>query len=118
MSLPPRFLQSSGHALRGIAVAVRHERHVRIELVAFTVVLFLGFLVRLQPWEWIAILLVSSFVLVVELVNSAVEYLLDLLKPRLHDYARDVKDVLAGAVFLAAFVAVVVGCIIFLPYLS
>ena len=118
MPLPPRFLTSSGHALRGIAVAVRHERHVRVELVALVVALLLGWWFRLQPWEWTAILLVSGFVLVVELVNSAVEYLLDLLKPRLHDYARDVKDVLAGAVFLAAFVAVVVGCIIFLPYLS
>ena len=52
-----------------------------------------------------------------ELANSAVERVTDILKPRIHDYAKEIKDIMAAAVFLASFVAAVVGLIIFLPYI-
>ncbi|MDO8425073.1 MAG: diacylglycerol kinase [bacterium] len=108
---------SARHALRGVGAAWRTESNFRIEIVAFALVLLLAGMARVAPWEWIAIFLVSGMVLVVELLNSAVERLLDLLKPRLHGYARDVKDVMAGATFLVSVCAAVVGFVIFLPRL-
>jgi diacylglycerol kinase len=55
--------------------------------------------------------------MLMELANSAVERVADILKPRIHDYVKEIKDIMAAAVFLASMSAVVIGLIIFLPYL-
>lgn len=115
--MPRRLYTSVTHAFRGIAVVIRGERNFRIHCIALLMVIVLAAAVRLRAWEWALLVLVAGMVLVLELVNSAMERLLDLLKPRLHVYARDVKDVMAGATLVAAFVAVVVGCIVGVPYL-
>ena len=71
----------------------------------------------LKESEQLLIVVMVFMVLVVELLNTAIERFIDLLKPRLHHYAKTVKDVMAGAVFLTSFCAVIVGLIIFLPYI-
>jgi diacylglycerol kinase len=54
-------------------------------------------------------------VLVLELINSSMERLVDLVKPQLHESARDIKDLMAAAVLMASFFAVLIGLMIFLP---
>jgi diacylglycerol kinase len=53
------------------------------------------------------------FVLVLELLNTSIEHLVDLVKPRLNEYVKEVKDVMAGAVLLASVFAVIIGAVIF-----
>ncbi|MFH1430007.1 MAG: diacylglycerol kinase, partial [Candidatus Uhrbacteria bacterium] len=72
---------------------------------------------HIRPWEWAVLVIVSGSVLVLECCNSAMERLIDLLKPRLHGYVKEVKDVMAGAVLIASLVAVAVGVVIFAPYI-
>ncbi len=75
------------------------------------------FLLPLILWERVILLTVILAVLVLELLNTGIERLIDLLKPRLDDYVKDVKDVMAAAVLLASFFAVVIGIVIFWPHI-
>jgi diacylglycerol kinase len=72
----------------------------------------------LAAWERVVLLLAIVAVLVLELLNSAVERLVDLMKPRLHEYVADIKDLMAGAVLLAAFFSVIVGVLILWPHVA
>lgn len=105
------------YALRGLGVVLREEASFRVQLAAFVFVVVLGMILEIEAWEWIALLLVSASVLLLECVNSAVERLADAVEPRLHNLVRDIKDILAGAVFIMSFAAVLIGCIVFAPYL-
>jgi len=76
------------------------------------------FYFRVKPWETVALVLVIVSVLVLELLNTIFEHLSDILKPRLHHYINIIKDLMAAAVLLASLGAIVVGLIIFWPYLK
>ena len=69
-------------------------------------------------WERVALLLLITAVLVLELINSVFERISDGLKPRLHPMVKDIKDIMAGAVFLSSLVAAIIGILIFWPYLQ
>jgi len=72
----------------------------------------------LSMWERVALLLLITAVLVLELINSVFERISDGLKPRLHPMVKDIKDIMAGAVFLSSLVAAIIGILIFWPYLQ
>lgn len=74
-------------------------------------------LLPLRNWEIILVVLLIMLVLIMELLNTAVERVMDLLKPRLHQYVLLIKDVMAGAVLLTSLAALVIGSIIFIPHL-
>jgi diacylglycerol kinase len=94
----------------------RHEQNFRIQLVAYIIVLAAAALLRVQPWQLVALVLAGGSVLVLECINSAVERLLDLVQPRLHGYVREIKDIMAAAVLVASVSAVLIGIAILLPY--
>lgn len=71
---------------------------------------------QMRIWEKSALTLVIVIVLVLELINSAMERFVDVISPRLHSQAEDVKDVMAGAVLIASVGAAIIGVLIFLPY--
>jgi diacylglycerol kinase len=113
----PSVIRSFGHALRGIATAIRTERSFRYQVVAAIVLFAFLTLLPLQAWEQAILVLVAALVLVLELLNSSLERLTDLAKPRLHPYAGEIKDLMAGAVLVAAISAVIVALIILGPHL-
>lgn len=110
-------LRSLIYAVKGLVRAARTEQNFRIELTAAAIVLVAAAWLRVTPRDFAVLLLVVVSVLVVELVNTMVEALLDLLKPRLNHYAGVVKDLMAAAVLLTATGAVFIGILILLPYL-
>ncbi len=110
--------RSFRHALRGLVLAFRTERNFRIQSFAAVVVLALMLTLPLETWERVVLLLVTMFVLVLELLNSSLERLVDLSKPRLHALAGDIKDLTAGSVLVAAVCAAVIGLVILLPKLA
>lgn len=96
----------------------RHEQNFRIEVIFASLVFFLCFYFQVTVLEWLLLLGVSVFVLVLEIVNTAIEYCVDLMKPRLSEHVQVVKDMMAGAVLLASLFAVILGICIFLPYIQ
>ncbi len=77
----------------------------------------LGFLLRIERDEWLALVLTIALVLAAEGVNTAVEAVVDLASPVYHPLAKVAKDVAAGTVLLTAIASVIVGLILFLPRL-
>ena len=110
-----KYSEKFSNAFRGMYVAFKATRHAFIHLFATLIVIILGFYFKVSSFEWIALIFAIGFVLVSEIFNTAIEIDIDLTSPEYHPYARDTKDVAAAAVLLSAFVAVIIGLIVFLP---
>jgi undecaprenol kinase len=93
------------------------EPNFRIQLGLFALALIAAGLFRVSPGEWLAIVLVGLAVLLMEMLNTVIESLVDLAAPDYHPLARTAKDVAAGAVLLSAIASVIVAIYIFLPRL-
>lgn len=111
-----KFWLSLKYACQGLITAWQTQLNFRWHTLALTAVVILGFIVRLENLEWAAVLLISCLVLAMELINTIIERLVDLAKPRVHVYAKMIKDVMAGATLLMAIFAIVIGLLIFLPH--
>ncbi|MBP9869004.1 diacylglycerol kinase [Patescibacteria group bacterium] len=118
MSVLRSVATSFQNAGRGVFVAFRTERSFRIQAFVALVVVLMMLLLPLSVVERVILLLAIAAVLVLELLNSMVERLVDLVKPRLHGYVRDIKDLMAAAVLIASVFAAVVGALILVPHLS
>lgn len=112
-----RFGLSIKDALNGIKEAFKSEQNFRIQFVIALLVFLAAAFFPLKASETLLVILMVFFVLVMELLNTALEKFIDLLKPRLHYYAKVVKDIMAAAVFLTSLCALIVGLVIFIPYL-
>jgi len=108
--------KSFQHAWKGLKFVYKSEQNFRFQVVVAIITLSLSIIFPLRNWEIIIIILLILLVLVFEILNTAVEQLNDLLKPRMHHYVGVVKDAMAGAVFLTSLVALMVGLMIFLPH--
>lgn len=102
------------YAWNGLKLMVK-ERNFRIHLIATLLVTLAGVFLKLKVEEWAIIILVIGVVLISETFNSVVEKLIDYVKPEIHPTAKQIKDMSAGAVLLAAAIALIIGIIIFLP---
>lgn len=112
-----RLLKSLNYALRGLHYAWRSEQNFRIQSLIGVAVLAAAFYLRISFMGLVALVMMIIIVLVLELLNTFFEKLVDLLSPRLHHAVAVLKDILAAAVFLASLGALVVGLLIFWPYL-
>lgn len=112
-----RFAQSLGYAWRGILAALSGQRHLRFHFGAALGVVALGLWVGLSAPEWALVTLAIGLVLSAELMNSAMESLVDLVEPKTHPLAGKAKDMAAGAVLVAAVIALVIGILVFSKYL-
>ncbi|GET33711.1 undecaprenol kinase [Prolixibacter bellariivorans] len=104
-----------GHAGRGLRLLAANEVHFRIHLFAFVLVMLAGWWVGLSTTEWLIIVIVSGLVFSAEAFNSVMERLCDFVSPEYHARIKDIKDMSAAAVTLAAITAFVAGLIIFIP---
>ncbi len=110
-------LLSFKYAFNGIKKLIKSQHNSRIHLVIALLVIAAGFFLQISVTEWIAVIIVMGFVFSAELLNSAIEAVVDLVSPKYHKTAEDAKDYAAGAVLLAAIASAIVGLIIFLPKL-
>lgn len=113
-----KLAKSFRYAARGIARVVREEQNFRVEMAIALVVVGLMFIFDLKAAERAIITLAIILVLVLELMNSIFERVVDLLKPRIHHYVEDIKDIMAGAVLVASVGSVLIGLLIFWPHLA
>jgi len=110
-------IKSFKYAFNGLILFFKSEHNGRIHLLAAVFAIVLSINLKLSPLEWVAILVVISVVFVAELLNSSIEKLADIVSPEIHPKIKIVKDLAAAAVLVAAFLALTVGGIIFLPKL-
>ena len=109
--------KSFANAGRGIGVFLKTTPNAWIQLLIFLGALALGFYFRITGTEWMFLVLAAGMVLAAEAFNTAIEIDIDLTSPEFHPYARDTKDVAAGAVLIAASTAFVIGMVVFGPHL-
>ncbi len=99
----------------GLFYAIRTQRNFRVHLVATALVVLMGLWLRLPGTSWAILVSMIGLVLVIEMMNTAAEALVDLASPDYHPLAKLVKDVAAGAVLVIAITSVVVGLIVLGP---
>ncbi len=114
----PSLLRSFSHALYGIKETWLCQRNFKIHTFCAATALCLGFAFRLDSFSWLALTSAIAFVLTAELINTALEHLVDLAANSLyHPLAKAAKDAAAGAVLVSSVFALTSGLIIFSPHL-
>ena len=108
-------VRSANHAWRGLGIVLRTTHNMWLALVLMAAAAYLGFIYSITQGEWLAMILSFGLVLVAETINTAIEVDIDLTSPEYHPYARDTKDIAAGAVLLAAFFCALICVIILFP---
>lgn len=109
--------KSFTHAGRGIWIFVKSTHNAWVHLVLLAVAIALGVFFGITNIEWMILVIMGGFVLCAEAFNTAIEIDIDLTSPDYQPYARDTKDVAAGAVLISAVTAAICGVLIFGPYL-
>ena len=100
-------------AFRGLLAVFLTQHNFRIHLAALLLVVILGFTLKVSLIEWCILLIASALVLSLEIINTAIEYLVDLLSPEFNTKAGLSKDLGAAAVLLSAVFAAICGTLIF-----
>ena len=111
------FFKSFLYAIQGVWSALNVQRNIKVQLTIAVVVILAGFYLSITDVEWCILLLCIALVIGLELVNTALENLVDLVTQERHPLAGRVKDIAAGAVLFASVVTLVIGIIIFKKYL-
>ena len=108
-----RLVDSFNFAIEGLISALKDEKHMKVHILAAIIIVILAIIINASKVEILIISLSVSFVLITELINTAVEAIVDLVSPERHPLAKLAKDVAAGAVLVAAINALCVGYLLF-----
>jgi diacylglycerol kinase (ATP) len=114
---PTSFVESVNCAIEGILYTARTQKHMRHHFLTALVVLVAALLLRVTLLEFMLLALAISFVLFAELLNTAIEVVVDMISPEFHPMAKLAKDVAAGAVLVAAFGTAVMGYLVLSKYI-
>ena len=110
-----KFLLSFTYPIKGLRYAYRNEQNLAVDVGVALLVTIAGFIFKLNLVEWSILALTIGLVISCELINTAIEAVVDLVTEDYHPLAKVAKDTAAAAVFVFAIVAIIVGLIIFLP---
>lgn len=114
--MPKKRILSFKYAGEGIWTALKEEPNLKFHFFAALVVYILGLYYNITKLEWILVIVVAGVVISLELTNTAIETVVNSFTEDSHPGAKRAKDVAAGAVLVAAIMAISVGLMIFLPY--
>lgn len=109
-----KFFKSFTYAAAGVRACLG-EQNFKFHLIAGTVAVILGIMSSLSRIEWMILCIVIGLVLAAEMINTAIEKVVDLASPDIHPLAKLAKDIAAGAVLVIAVVSVIIGILIFIP---
>ncbi len=102
--------------MKGMVIMIKEEKSLLVHLFTATVVVVMGILFNFKSFEWIAIILSIVLVIAFEIINTAIEYLVDIVSFEYNVKAKKIKDVAAMATLVVTMGAVIVGFIIFIPH--
>ena len=107
--------KSFKYAFEGIFAGIKKERNMQIHCTAMILVIVAGIIFQISAVKWCICFILFGLIMGLELVNTSVEAVVDLVTEKYHPLAKLAKDTAAGAVLIAAIMSVVIGCIIFIP---
>ena len=113
-----KFFRSFRYAIRGLTRLIATEQNARVHFVATIIVGLAAYFFQLSRLEAVVLFFAVVLVFAIEIINTAIEKLLDLVHPESHSQIAFIKDALAGAVLITAVIAFVVGALIFYPHLK
>jgi diacylglycerol kinase len=108
-------IQSFGYASRGIRAVFGTEINMKIHLVVALLVVIFGFVFQISLTEWMLCLLCFGLVVGAEMMNTAIENVVDLVTSNQHPLAGKAKDIAAGSVLISAIISAIIGLLIFVP---
>jgi diacylglycerol kinase (ATP) len=114
---PKNWLESLNCAIEGILWAVKKERHLRYHFIAALAVLLLALFFHASALEFFLLILAALLVIFAELINTAIEALVDLVTDEYHELAKRAKDVAAGAVLVTSVGAMILGYLVLSGYI-
>ncbi|MCF2620886.1 diacylglycerol kinase family protein [Collinsella tanakaei] len=109
----PSFIRSFGYAMEGFVTAVRTERNIKVMLVMGVTAVIAGIVLRIDLLSWCLVALCFGLVIFAELVNTAIEAIVDLATQEFHPLAKRAKDIAAASVYTLSITAAIVGIIVF-----
>ncbi|RMD52965.1 MAG: phosphatase PAP2 family protein [Nitrospirae bacterium] len=113
-----KWIKSANNAINGIIEAARTERHLRYHFYSAILVFICSLILDINRYDFLAISIIIIIVLLAEMINTSIEYVVDLITEEYNVKAKAAKDVAAGAVLVTAAGAVVIGYLILFPYLK
>lgn len=108
-----RLIKSFQFAIQGFLFALSSQANLRIHLIVSLLVIAAGFGFSVSAIEWCVLLLCMGLVISLELINTAIEKLVDMVSPEWKEQAGQIKDIAAGAVLWSSIISILVGLIIF-----
>lgn len=118
MGINRSLVKSFSFAIEGIKTALKEEPNFKIHAAISVIVIILAYFLGFSRLEWLILLFTVFFILILELINTAVEELVNIVSPEVKREAKNAKDVIAASVLLGAIFAVLVGVFLFLPKIA
>ena len=112
-----RFVKSFGYSIDGLKYAYKYEQSMLIHVIAAIGVFIANILLSIKPVEWLITFLAIGMVLAAELINTAIEAVVDLVTLEIHPLAKIAKDCGSAATFVLAMMAAAIGFVIYVPYI-
>ncbi len=109
-------LRGCGYAFKGALLLLKTEPSIQVQTGIALIMTILGFYFSISTTEWMIQIFAIGLVMSIEGVNTTVEAIADFIHPDFHDKIGFIKDVAAGAVFIAAITAMIIGFVIYIPY--
>ena len=110
-----KIINSFKYAIEGIIASFKSERNMKIHVLATIIVVILGLILKINIFEWCFCIISIVLVISAELLNTAIENIVDMISPEKNEKAKLIKDISAGAVLVLAIGAFIIGMIIFIP---
>ena len=112
---PKRLINSFKYAIQGLVYAFKKEQNMLIHVIICITVIALGILLKISYFEWLICFILFGLVMSTELINSAIEALVDLVSPNKHPLAKIAKDTASSATLIFSIASFIGALIIFIP---
>ena len=112
-----RFLNSVKYSIEGLNHAYKNEQSLWLHGGGVFLAVILGIVLKINFYEWAVIIVAFVVVLAIELLNTAIEAVVDLVTKEIHPLAKIAKDCGSAAAFVSSLVAVIIGLFVFVPYI-
>ena len=109
-----RFYRNFRFAFKGLKTVFNTEKSFRLHTLIAIIVIGYAWYQGIEKIYWVVILMIIALVMSLEIFNSAIERLVDMLAPRTHNFAKEIKDLMAAMVLLVSLFAAAIGFIVFL----
>lgn len=112
---PKRILKSFKFSFEGLKYAYTHEQSLTLHLIVMAIVILCGILCEATIMQWVIILVMGALILVVELINTSIEAVVDMVTQEFHPLAKVAKDTASAAEFVACLIALCMWLYVFIP---